>query len=308
MDFLFFLEGIRFPVLTELMLLITRLGEETAFLVIALIVFWCVDKYRGYYLLGVGLFGNLANQFLKITCRVPRPWDRGIEFTAVEEAKAAAGGYSFPSGHTQTAFGTFGAIAATSKRKAVCIVCLVLAVIVGFSRMYLGVHTPSDVLVGAGMALAMVWLMQYVMLGKGQKFIPAVFGVCLALSAAFLVYVEVFPFPADLDPHNYESAVKNAYTFAGCFAGVLVVYFADEKKLRFTTQAVWWAQLLKILFGLAAVLAVKEGLRAPLEALFAGHLAARAVRYFLIVIMAGIVWPLSFRWFGKLGRKAEKSK
>lgn len=308
MDFLFFLEGIRFPVLTELMLLITRLGEETAFLVIALIVFWCVDKYRGYYLLGVGLFGNLANQFLKITCRVPRPWDRGIEFTAVEEAKAAAGGYSFPSGHTQTAFGTFGAIAATSKRKAVCIVCLVLAVIVGFSRMYLGVHTPSDVLVGAGMALAMVWLMQCVMLGKGQKFIPAVFGVCLGLSAAFLVYVEVFPFPADLDPHNYESAVKNAYTFAGCFAGVLVVYFADEKKLRFTTQAVWWAQLLKILFGLAAVLAVKEGLRAPLEALFAGHLAARAVRYFLIVIMAGIVWPLSFCWFGKLGRKAEKSK
>lgn len=308
MDFLFFLEGIRFPALTEFMLLITRLGEETAFLVIALIVFWCVDKYRGYYLLGVGLFGNLANQFLKITCRVPRPWNRGLDFTAVEEAKAAAGGYSFPSGHTQTAFGTFGAIAATSKRKAVSAVCMVLAVTVGFSRMYLGVHTPSDVLVGAGMALAMVWLMRYVMLGKGQKFIPAVFGVCFALSAAFLAYVEFFPFPADLDAHNYESAVKNAYTFIGCFAGVLAVYFADEKKLRFSTQAVWWAQLLKIVLGLAAVLMVKEGMRAPLEALFAGHMAARAVRYFLIVVVAGILWPLSFKWFARLGRKAEKTQ
>ena len=47
MGFLYFLEGLRAPWLTEIMLLITRLGEETAFLVIALIVFWCVDKYKG---------------------------------------------------------------------------------------------------------------------------------------------------------------------------------------------------------------------------------------------------------------------
>ena len=305
MGFLSLLEGIRFPLLTEFMLLITRLGEETAFLVIALIVFWCVDKYRGYYLLGVGLFGNLANQFLKITCRVPRPWVRDANFAAVEEAKAAAGGYSFPSGHTQTAFGTFGAIAATTKRKWLAAVAVGIAVIVGFSRMYLGVHTPEDVLVGAGMALAMVWCFRFVTLGEGKQYIPVVFGVCLLLSGAFLAYVELFPFPADLDAHNYESAVKNAYTFLGCFAGVLVVYFADEKKLRFSTEAVWWAQLLKIVFGLAAVLLVKEGLRVPLEAVFGGHMIARALRYFLIVVVAGIVWPLSFRWFGRLGRKAQ---
>ena len=60
MGFLYFLESIRIPFITELMLLITHLGEETALLVMALIVFWCVDKYRGYYLLGVGLFGNMA--------------------------------------------------------------------------------------------------------------------------------------------------------------------------------------------------------------------------------------------------------
>jgi hypothetical protein len=117
--------------------------------------------------------------------------------------------------------------------------------------------------------------------------------------------VELLPNPEMLDPHNYESATKNAYTLLGCCAGVLVVYYVDEKKLNFQTKAVWWAQILKVVLGLGAVLAVKEGLRAPLEALFAGHLAARAVRYFLIVVVAGIVWPLSFRWFGKLGRKGE---
>ncbi len=305
MEYLMFIESLRIPLLTELMLIITRLGEETAFLVIALIVFWCVDKYRGYYLLGVGLLGNLSNQFLKITCRVPRPWTQGGDFHAVEQAKAAAGGYSFPSGHTQTAVGTFGALAASSRRKAVIAVCLVLCMLVGFSRNYLGVHYLSDVLVGAGMALALIALLKPMLTEKGKRLIPWIFAAGLVLSGAFLGYLYVYPFPADLDLHNYESAIKNAYTFLGCFAGVLVVYAVDEKKLRFSTQAVWWAQILKTVLGLVVVLAVKEGLRAPLDALFAGHLAARAVRYFLIVVAAGILWPMSFRWFAKLGRKEE---
>ena len=265
-----------------------------------------MDKYKGYYVLGVGLFGNLANQFLKITCRVPRPWVCDPEFTVVEEAKAAAGGYSFPSGHTQTAVGTFTSIALTMKNRILRVVCIVLAVLVAFSRMYLGVHTPADVLVGAGMALLMAWLMQYVMLGKGRKWIPVVFGVLTVLSVAFLLYVELYPFPADLDAHNYASAVKNSYTFLGCFAGVLVVYLVDEKWLHFTNKACWWAQILKAVLGLGVVLLVKEGTRAPLELLLGHEMAARAVRYFLIVVTAGILWPLSFRWFSKLGKKEEE--
>ena len=306
MDFLYLLESIRFPALDQLMLLVTHLGEETAFLVIALIVFWCVDKYHGYYMLGVGLLGNLLNQFMKITCRIPRPWVRDPDLTVVEAAKAEAGGYSFPSGHTQTAVGTFGAVAATQKRKWLSAVCVVLAVLTAFSRMYLGVHTPADVLVGGAMALALVFGLKPLMLGKNKRLIPWVFGVMLLLSAGFLAYLELYPFPADVDADNYASAVKNAYTFLGCFAGVLVVYAADETKLRFTTKAVWWVQILKAVLGLGVVLLVKEGLRSPLEAVFGGHMAARAVRYFLIVVTAGIIWPLSFRLFSKLGDKKER--
>ncbi|MBQ3542187.1 MAG: phosphatase PAP2 family protein [Oscillospiraceae bacterium] len=306
MDFLYLLESIRFPALDQLMLLVTHLGEETAFLVIALIVFWCVDKYHGYYMLGVGLLGNLLNQFMKITCRIPRPWVRDPDFTVVEAAKAEAGGYSFPSGHTQTAVGTFGAVAATQKRKWLSAVCVVLAVLTAFSRMYLGVHTPADVLVGGAMALALVFGLKPLMLGKNKRLIPWVFGIMLLLSAGFLAYLELYPFPADVDADNYASAVKNAYTFLGCFAGVLVVYAADETKLRFTTKAVWWVQILKAVLGLGVVLLVKEGLRSPLEAFFGGHMAARAVRYFLIVVTAGIIWPLGFRLFSKLGDKKER--
>lgn len=303
MEFLYLLEKIRVPGLNELMLTVTHLGEETAFLAIALILFWCVDKYHGYYLMGVGLFGNMANQFLKIVCRVPRPWVRDPNFTALEAAIPEAGGYSFPSGHSQTAVGTFGCIAVTQKNKILRAICIAFMILVPFSRMYVGVHTPADVLVGSAMALIMVFAFQPLMLGKGKKNIPWVFAGLTVLSVAYLLFVELYPFPVDIDANNYASAVKNGYTFLGCFAGVLVVYFVDEKKLHFENKAIWWAQVLKAVLGLAVVLAVKEGTRSVLEMIFSGHLISRAVRYFLVVVVAGVVWPMSFKWFAKLGKR-----
>lgn len=302
MEFLYLLEKIRLPGLNELMLAITHLGEETAFLAIALIVFWCVDKYEGYYLLGVGLFGNMANQFLKITCRIPRPWLRDPNFHALEAAIPEAAGYSFPSGHSQTAVGTFGCIAVTQKNKLVRAVCIAFMILVPFSRMYVGVHTPADVLVGSAMALVMVFAFRPLMLRGNKNHIQATFTGLLFLSIFYLLYIELYSFPADIDVHNYESAVKNAYTFIGCFVGVIIVFMVDEDKLQFETKAVWWAQILKALGGLIVVLAVKEGLRPVLEA-FLPVMPARAVRYCLIVIMAGIVWPMTFPWFGKLGKE-----
>ena len=111
MEFLYLLEKIRMPGLNELMLAVTTLGEETAFLVIGLIVFWCVDKKKGYYVMAVGFLGTMFNQILKLACRVPRPWVQDPNFTIVEAARDAATGYSFPSGHSQNAVATFGGVA-----------------------------------------------------------------------------------------------------------------------------------------------------------------------------------------------------
>ena len=137
----------------------------------------------------------------------------------------------------------------------------------------------------------------------GFKYIPILLIALTVLAAAFLCFVEFWPFPADIDLHNLESGIKNAYTLAGSLTGLIIVYFVDEKYLRFDTKAVWWAQIIKVALGLLAVLAIKSGLKTPIDALCGGHMVARAIRYFLIVIMAGIVWPLTFKWFSKLGRK-----
>ena len=303
MEFLYLLENIRIPVLNEFMLLITRFGEETAFLVAALIVFWCVDKRKGYYVMAVGFVGTMANQFLKLLCRVPRPWVLDPEFTILEEAREAATGYSFPSGHSQTAVGTFGSIARVTQNRWVRGICIAIAVLVPFSRMYVGVHTPADVLVGSGMALILVFGLNPVVLDKCDKAMKFLIAAMLVMAIGLLLYVELWPFPADMDVHNLESGVKNAYTMIGCLTGVAIVYLAEKKYVNFETKAIWWAQILKVVLGLILVMLVKEGLRSPLEALFAGHMAARAVRYFLIVVVAGFLWPMTFRWFSKLGEK-----
>ena len=302
MQLLYLLEKIRVPVLNEFMLAITTFGEETAFLVIALILFWCVDKYIGYYTLSVGFVGTLANQFLKLWFRIPRPWVLDKNFTILEQAREAASGYSFPSGHTQSAVGTFGSIARVSKNKVIRIVAIVIAILVPFSRMYIGVHTPKDVAVSVVIALFLVFVLQPLVLGKNHKCMPVLFCVMLLLAVGYLCFVEFYPFPVDIDKHNYESGLKNAYTLLGSVLGMLVVYWFDEKCLGFKTDAIWWAQILKVFLGLALVLVIKSGTKTQLNMLF-GECWGRAARYFLVVLFAGILWPMTFAWFSKLGKK-----
>lgn len=302
MNFLYWLEDLRIPVVNEFMLAITYLGDEIAFLVLALILMWCVDKRTGYYILSVGFLGTITNQFMKLRFRIPRPWVLDESFTILEQAREGASGYSFPSGHTQSAVGTFGAIAYITKNKILRWLCLAIVFLVPFSRMYLGVHTPMDVSVAAGMAAILIFLLRPIILGKNPRVFPAFLGMMLLISVGFLCFVELYSFPSDIDPHNMESGLKNAYTLLGSLSGLCLVYIVDERWMHFPTKAVWWAQIIKVAVGLGAVLAVKNGLKAPLEAVF-GYLVGRAVRYFLIVIVAGILWPLTFSWFSKLGNK-----
>lgn len=306
MELLYLLEKIRLPGLNEFMLLITRLGEETAFLVMALIIFWCVDKRKGYFIMGVGFIGTMANQIMKLAFRIPRPWVLDENFTILEEAREAASGYSFPSGHTTSAVGTFGGIAAFARRKWIRWVCVVIAFLVGFSRMYVGVHTPYDVAVGALTSITLILILRPVILKGGDMQMKILIAVMLLISIGQLAFVELYPFPSDVDVHNLQSGIKNAYTMIGCLVGVAVVYLAERKWVNFDTKAVWWVQLIKVGVGLILVLAVKEGTRGLLDTIFAGHMAARAVRYFLVVLTAGFLWPMSFSRLSKLGTSSEK--
>ena len=308
MSFLYFLEALRNPVFDVIFSAITLLGEETIFMAVGMIVFWCIDKYQGYYLLTTGFLGTVINQFLKMLCRIPRPWIKDPSFTIVESAREAATGYSFPSGHTQTSVGIFGGLARWNKNTVLRTIAISACILVPLSRMYLGVHTPLDVGVSIIIALLLVFV-GYPLFKKASespKAMYAILGTITLITFAYLLFAVLFPFPADTDPHNLESAQKNGYTLFGCMVGLILAYTVDLKYTKFTTKAVWWAQILKIVGGMALVLIVKEGLRSPIDFIFDGHLIARAVRYFLMVVAGGILWPMTFKWFSNIKKETIK--
>ena len=302
MPFLHFLQSIRNPFFDWFFALITHLGEETFFLVIAIMFFWCINKREGYFILITGLVGTVVNQIAKLFFRVPRPWVLDPDFEIVESAREEATGYSFPSGHTQNIAGTYGSIAAYEPKKWKTILCTILIVLVAFSRMYLGVHTPLDVIVSLLFALGLILLLRPVFVSdeRMNKLMPVVVVASVILSVGFLAYVLAISGDTTLDPHNFKSGLKNACTLLGCTAALIPVYILDRKFIKFETKARWYVQIIKLAGGLLGVLAIKSGLSAPLTALFGNEFVARAVRYFLIVVFAGTVWPLTFKWFAEL--------
>ncbi len=307
MDILYALEKIRTPFWNGVMSAVTQLGGEVIFIVAAVVVFWCVSKWEGYYLMTIAFCGTVLNQFLKLICRVPRPWVRDPNFTIVESARAEATGYSFPSGHTQNAIGLFGGMARWGGRRWVRLGLTALALIIAFSRMYLGVHTPADAGVSLVLAAALV-LGLYPLMRRAQekpRYMGYVLAAMLVVSGAFVVFVETCGFPADMDAENLASGIGNAWKMLGAVAGMTLAWLLDRRYIHFETQAVWWVQVLKVVVGMALLLAIKSGLKAPLLALLGHEGLAGGVRYFLLVLVAGAVWPLVFRPMSKWG-KGEK--
>ncbi|MBQ9745552.1 MAG: phosphatase PAP2 family protein [Clostridia bacterium] len=307
MEFLYFLESIRNPVCDAIVGALTYLGDEIAFLAVALAVFWCFSKHRGYYLLGAGFCGVVINQTLKLIFRIPRPWVIDPNFKPVDSVIEAATGYSFPSGHTQNAACTFGGLARSAKKTWARIVFVVIVVLVAFSRMYLGVHTPKDVLVslaiGAVLVFALYPLFQYA--EKNEKAYYWIFSSFFLITLAYLAFSLIFPNLVEIEAgqeHNAESALKNACTILGATAGVLIAFPIERKFINFEEKAPLLGQVFKLAVGLVIVVALKSGLKV----VFGGNeelLVLRAVRYGLIVIFSMCVYPLTFKWFAKIGKK-----
>ena len=311
MSVLYMLEGVRNPVMTAILSAVTYFGSEIMFIAAAIIVLWCVDKKHGYYLMATGMIGTAFNQFLKILCRIPRPWVRDPNFTIVESARAAATGYSFPSGHTQNAASILGGIARFTKKKAVRIVCIVLVALVALSRMYLGVHYPTDVGVGLVCGIVLVFALYPVFRDSDEKprGMMIVFGATAVVSLAAALYVELHAWPADIDAANLAEAIKTLYMMFGCTLALVIAIPIERRKIRFETKAPWWAQILKCVLGLAVVMALRAALKPLLAAVFGTLGIAHGIRYGLAVLFAVLVWPLTFPWFSKgcpLRRKADR--
>lgn len=309
MGFLYLLEQIRNPVLDVVMEIITSFGSELLFYVFAMFLLWCVDKREGAYVLLVGFFGAVVNQVLKLACRVERPWVRDPNFSIVETARAEATGYSFPSGHSQNVTATFGAVARWNRVRWLRIVSTVMIALVCFSRMYLGVHTPADVLTGLALSIVIVFAF-YPLVRRAfdsEKRMAVLLGAMLLCAVGYIGYTCIDALHTQTDPAQLLTSRKLACDITGALLGYIAGFFLERRFIRYETKGVWYVQALKLIFGLGLLLAIKSGLKELFVLAGLTSLAFELLRYFVMVLFATALWPMTFRPLTRLLTK-EKVK
>ncbi len=231
-------------VLDSLLLYITSFGEDLLLFLGAAGIYWSVDKAVGLYILAQYQLGNFANQLLKITFCVNRPWVRDSRIRPVESAKAAATGYSFPSGHTAKAIAVWGGLGHQiyEKSKRISIFLWGLVLLVGFSRNYLGVHTPQDMAVSFVLGIILLYAsdkgLKWAEEKPGRNWLAAWTG--LGLSAALIIYALVKPYPMEyvegillVEP---SSMIRGTLKGAGGMCGFCAGWMLEKKAVCFSAK------------------------------------------------------------------------
>lgn len=230
--------------LLEFLQKMTFLGELTTVRALLAIIYWCIWKELGTYLLMGWSSMRLANGLLKVTVCEYRPWIQDARITPDAKAFSTSTGYSFPSGHSMNAACVFGG---TMFYKGVSwflrIICALTFVAICFSRPYLGVHYVHDVVVGGICGLVVMFLtsllMKWVHRHPNKDWLVVVCGLVLCVIIA--VYATLKPYPVDYDAEGnilVEGAKMAKDTFKGCgwAAGILIGWLLERRFVNFTTD------------------------------------------------------------------------
>ena len=156
MEVIHVLQSVASPALDRLMLLLTELGSEQAYIVLLLIAYIGVDAGSGRRLAVYFLAGFYLNEQLKALFHTPRPFTIEPGIVRSPAALATAQGNGFPSGHAQSSTTFWGLAAIYGRRAWLTVVAVALVTLVSISRLYLGVHLPVDILGGILVGLAVV--------------------------------------------------------------------------------------------------------------------------------------------------------
>jgi len=269
-------QSVASPALTILMKALTFGGTEYFYIVLLTGVYWCVDKRRGSRLAVLVLVSTALNLWLKIVFALPRPFDADPSVGMAFEPT-----FSFPSNHAQTAAVFWGAIAVLFRGPWRLAVGILPPLLVGLSRIYLGVHYPTDVLGGWTIGALMVAADRFAGDGIERSLAGLRQSLRLAVAAAAaLAMVAV-----------YRQDVSMAGTLFGFAFGI--IYF--PLAAAFAVDGPPARRALRYLLGLATVAvvyALPKLLVVGLEA--GGPPLVRFIRYAAVGAWAGVGAPWLF--------------
>ncbi len=264
------------------------------------IIFWCVDKKWGYRFISTLWSGELLNGVIKLTVCAYRPWIRSDLIEPAGDSKVAATGYSFPSGHTMCATTMYGTVFVwqKDKRKWLAVFCAVMIFLTGFSRNFLGVHTPQDVIVSFVKSCLLIFVIG--LIGKridgNDRLIDILTFSGVFVVIAVLIYILLKPYPMDyvdgkllVDP---QVMMNDTFKACGGFLGLLIGSYLERHYIHYEIPR--GADNLPILscIGFALVFAWKQWFAgATITAMFGPHWG-NMLSMMVMVIFAIAVWPI----------------
>lgn len=286
----------------------TFLGELNTVLVIMAVIYWCVSKDFGTYLL-MGWSGNrLVNGTLKVTACAYRPWIRDARIIPYGNSMTTATGYSFPSGHTMNAATVYGGVTVRKDMPRVLRAVLgAVVALVAFSRIFLGVHTPQDILVGAAAGMLVMWLiaklMTYIEDHPEKDWMILCTGIALAIAVA--LYAALKPYPADFDAEGKllvdgAKMANDTFKGAGWCAAFLMGWILERRYVRFTTDVPAMARIIRLTTGLLTYYAVSLIL-VPLLKEWLGGAPGAFASCFLQMFYISLLFPWCIKHFEKPG-------
>lgn len=270
-------------------------------------MYWCTDKRIGLYTLSAYALSSVLTVVIKLTVCVYRPWIRDSRIIPANNSVRFSTGYSFPSGHTSNAASIYGGLALKppKKKRLVSFICVFMIMLTAFSRNYLGVHTPQDVLtailLGASVVLAMSKLFAYLSAHKEKENLFLAVGIVFGILT--LIYISVKPYPRDMvngellvDP---EVMMKDGFSCAGRFTALCISRYAEKKWVRYSPTL---SRKTVVLGGVGAVitLLITTLGGTPLETLFGMHWGAFA-KNFIMMSFIIVIWPAIMKLNTKKG-------
>ena len=286
-DLIIAIQQVHGPTLDNIFRAITFLGEADFYLLLLPLIFWCVDSGLGARLAILVLFSSYLNVDLEDLFQQPRPFDinPSVQLSDVE-------GYGLPSGHAQTSTVFWAGIAIWAHKTWFTVVVIGLVVMIGFSRMYLGVHFPTDVLAG--------WLIGGVLLGLYIVLEPRISWRLAQLSLRFQVLLALAVPLVLLLIHPVDHTSYLMGTMAGIGLGLALAV----RYISWGVHGPWWHRALRFLIGSAVVFALNLGFKAvfPSDDGKAFYLVLRFIGFGII----GIWVTLGAPWLYRIMRLAPK--
>ena len=256
--------------------IITFLGNEGFYLALLPLVYWCFDKKAGIRLTIVFLFSAWVNSTAKILAAQPRPFQ--YDTRVIPLVHASGGG--LPSGHTQNSVVVWGYLAGRIRRPWAWAGALLLICLIPLSRLYLGVHFPTDLLGG--------YLLGFIILIVFNKLEPVV-SMRLAhaslsvqvLSAVLIPSLLLLVYPGD---DRYGISISSA--MLGAFLGLI----AETKYLGFMNTGTWGRKLSVFAIGMVGLAVIYIGLKFCFKGL-EPEAAFRFIRYLLVGFYISFLGP-----------------